>query len=163
MESAEKENPIWFFESWLPEKLHVSVAKGCIKVDQAHRAAAPKGKRPLLVIIKLHNSWNKLRIISAVRIMDNIEHGGPRIFIHQDSSSSVCSKHHTFNEVVQKLIEKGIKFMIHYPARLILLYNRQEHSFLSMEDARLFLTLWSNYFFWWVVHLQMSPTVMTNI
>lgn len=66
-EGAEGDHPIQCFESWLPMTLGLTTAKGCIKLDRAHRTPGLRSDRPHLVIIKLHNSQDKLRILSAAR------------------------------------------------------------------------------------------------
>lgn len=88
-EGTEGEHPLEFFESWLPKTLGLRAAKGRIKLDRAHRTAGPRSDRPRPVIIKLHNSRDKPRILAAVRKAKNLEHEGSRIFIHQDLSNAV--------------------------------------------------------------------------
>lgn len=88
-EGTEGEHPLQFFESWLLMTLGLPAAKGCVKLDRVHRTARPRSDHPRPVIIKLHNSRDKLRILSAARKVKNLEHGGSRIFIHQDQSSAV--------------------------------------------------------------------------
>ena len=91
-ESNEGKNPIHFFEDWLPSVLGLEATPGVksrIKIDRAHRSLGPRGVRPRPVIIKLHNSRDKARIMAALRARPNLEHDGQRIFIHQDLSSAV--------------------------------------------------------------------------
>lgn len=139
LEGMEGEHPLQFFESWLPTVLGLPTTKGRIKFDLAHRTAGPRGDRPRPVIVKLHNSRDKLRILSAARKAKNLEHGGSRIFIHQDLSNAVRQKRRSFNDVVQKLIDKGVRFRMQFPARLVVQHNGAEHSFDSAEAARHFV------------------------
>lgn len=138
-EGTEGDHPLEFFESWLPTLLGLSAAKGRIKLDRAHRTAGPRGDRPRPVIIKLHNSRDKPRILAAARKVKNLEHGGSRIFIHQDLSSAVRLKRRSYNDVVRKLIDKDIRFMMRFPARLVIRHNGTERSFSDAEEARRFL------------------------
>lgn len=138
-EGAEGDHPIQFLESWLPTTLGLTTAKGRIKLDRAHQTPGPRSDRPRLVIIKLHNSQDKLRILSAARKVKNLGHGGSRIFIHQDLSSAVRQKRRSFNKVVQKLIDKGIRFMMRFPARLVVQHNGTERSSESAEEVLHFL------------------------
>ena len=122
-EGTEGEKPLEFFESWLPKLLGLSAAKGRIKMDRAHRTAGPRSDRPRPMIIKLHNSRDKPRILAAPRKAKNLEHGGSHIFIHQDLSSAVRLKRCSYNDVVRKLIDKDIRFMMRFPARLVIQHN----------------------------------------
>ena len=81
------------------------------------------------MIIKLQNSRDKLRIIAAVKATPNLEYEGQRIFIHQDLTSPVHDKRKAFNVVCQPLINKGIRFNMHFPANLIVNHNGTEHKF----------------------------------
>lgn len=140
-EGTEGEHPLQFFESWLPSTLGFPADKGRIKLDRAHRAGGPRRDRPRPVIIRLHNSRDKPRILSAARKAKNLEHGGSRFFIHQDLSSAVRQKRRSFNDVVQKFIDKGIKFTMRFPARLVVQHNGAEHSWDNAEDARHFVDM----------------------
>ncbi len=140
-EGTEGEHPLQFFESWLPTTLGLPAAKGRIKLDRAHRAGGPRSDRPRPVIIKLHNSRDKLRILSAARKAKNLEHGGSRIFIHQDLSNAVRQKRRSFNDVVQKLIYKGIRFTMRFPARLVVQHNGAERSLDNAEEAQHFVDM----------------------
>ncbi len=117
-EDAEGEHPLEFFESWLPKLLGLSAAKGRIKLDRKHRTAGPRSDRPRPVILRLHNSRDKPWILAAARKAKNLGHGGSRIFIHQDLSNAVRLKRSSYNDVVRKLTDKDIRFMMRFPARL---------------------------------------------
>lgn len=41
-EEAEGEDPTQFFETWLPEILHIETKSGRVKLERAHRSLAPK-------------------------------------------------------------------------------------------------------------------------
>ena len=86
------------------------------------------------MIIKLHNSRDKPRILAAARKAKNLEH-----FIHQDLSSAVRLKRRSYNDVVRKFIDKNIRFRMRFPARLMIQHNGTERSFNNAEEARRFL------------------------
>lgn len=141
-EGTEGKHPIQFFETWLPTVLGLEASPGAkdrIKVDRAHRSGGPRGERPRPVIIKLHNSRDKPRIIAALRATPNLEYEGQRIFIHQDLSSSVREKRRAFNEVCQALIDKGIRFNMRFPATLTVNHQGSERRFETRRDAETFL------------------------
>ncbi|KAK5863794.1 hypothetical protein PBY51_000796 [Eleginops maclovinus] len=138
-ENAEGNNSIQFFESWLPTALGLSTAKGRIKIDRAHRSFGPKGNRPRPVIIKLHNSRDKMKILSAAKKAQNLEYAGSPIYIAQDLSLAVREKRRSFNDVCQKLLDKKIRFVMRYPARLVVNYRGSEHTFENAYEAQTFV------------------------
>lgn len=141
-EGTEGKCPIQFFESWLPTVLGLEASPGTksrIKIDRAHRSLGPWGAHPRPVVIKLHNSRDKPRIMGAMRAKPNLEYVGKRIFIHQDLSSAVRERCHAFNSVCQALIDKGIRFNMRFPATLTVNHNGTEHKFETRRDAENFL------------------------
>lgn len=131
--------PLEFFESWLPKTLGLRAVKGRIKMARAHWTARPRSDHLRPVIIKLHNSREKPRILAAARKAKNMEHEGSRIFIHQDLSNAVRLKRRSYNDVVQKFVDKEIRFMMQFPARLMVQHNGTERSFNSTEEALCFV------------------------
>lgn len=67
-EGLEGKQPVQFFEAWLPMVIGLEMEKGRIKIDRAHRSLAPRVQRNWPVIIKLHNSRDKLKILSQSRL-----------------------------------------------------------------------------------------------
>ncbi|CAG6022340.1 unnamed protein product [Menidia menidia] len=141
-EGAEGQSPIQFFEACLPATLGLgnsSAGKVCIKVDRAHRGLGPRSTRPRPVIIKLHNPWDKQRVMAAVRATPELDYEGQRIFIHQDFSYAVREKRRGFNATCRALIDKDIRFNMRYPATLTLTHEGTEHKFDSPKDAQNFI------------------------
>lgn len=84
-EGAEGEQPVAFFESWLPKILNLDTKRGIIKIDRAHRGLGPaRGDRPRPVIIKLHNSGEKQQIMAALREIRQLTYEGQKLYIQQD-------------------------------------------------------------------------------
>lgn len=101
-EDTEEKRPVNFLETWLPTVLGLQASPGAkdrIKIDLAHHSFGLRGARPRPVIIKLHNSSDKPRIMAAVRAAPNLEREGQRIVIHQDLSPAVREKRRAFNDV----------------------------------------------------------------
>ncbi|XP_041848894.1 uncharacterized protein LOC121644778 [Melanotaenia boesemani] len=141
-EGTEGRRPIRFFESWLPNILSLESTPGiksCIKIDRAHRSLGPRGSRPRPIIIKLHNSRDKLRIMTAMRAKPNLEYEGKRFSISQDLSMVVRERRRAFNNVCRILIDKGIRFNMHFPATLIVHHDDAEHKFNTQGAAEAFL------------------------
>ncbi|KAK7883962.1 hypothetical protein WMY93_027085 [Mugilogobius chulae] len=142
-EGTEGTNPIQFFETWLPSFLGLDKRPSAvtrIKMDRAHRSFwSLQGARPRPVVIKLHNSRDKQRIMAAVKAAPVLEHDGQRITINQDLSSAVREKRRAFNAVCRVLIDKGIRFNMHFPATLTLTHQGATHKFSSPKEAEAFV------------------------
>ncbi|KAM3591914.1 uncharacterized protein V6R79_009433 [Siganus canaliculatus] len=92
------------------------------------------------VIIKLHNFSDKQRILAAVREKGEIFYQGEKIHIHQDLSTQVREARRQFNGVCERLIQRGLRFQMRYPASLCFTLNREERSFKSPGEAEDFLS-----------------------
>ncbi len=117
-ETAEGQQPVKFFESWLP-LLDLETKWGVIKIGRAHRTFGPQTpNRPQAVVIKLHNSRDKLRILAAVKEKGQLTYEGQTVFIRQDLAAGVKEMRRAFNGVCERLISKGIRFSMRFPATL---------------------------------------------
>lgn len=135
-ENTEGQQPITFFEKWLPTLLNLETKRGIIKIDRAHRSLGqPKPNRPRTVIIKLHNPRDKMRILAAARERGALTHDGQTIFIRQDLASGVKEMRRAFNGVCQRLIEMNIRFSMRFLATLSFSHGGKSHSFHSPKDA----------------------------
>lgn len=140
-EGAEGNQAVRFFETWLPDTLGLETKRGSIKIDRAHRALGPPKKnynRP--VIIKLHNFSDKQRILAAVRGKGEITYQGNKIYIRQDLSAQVRDARRQFNGVCERLIQRGLRFQMRYPASLCFTFDGEERSFKSPQEAEDFLS-----------------------
>uniref|UniRef100_A0A3B3III1 L1 transposable element RRM domain-containing protein n=1 Tax=Oryzias latipes TaxID=8090 RepID=A0A3B3III1_ORYLA len=126
-EGSEGQSSVTFFESWLPEVLGMETKRRVIKLDRAHRAfGPPKEDRCRPVIIKLHNFTDKQRILTAAREKGEIIYKGSRIYIRQDFSAQVREARQNFNGMCQRLIKRGVRFSMRYPATLCFNYITKE-------------------------------------
>lgn len=148
-EGTEGDHSLEFFESWLPTTLGLSTAKGRIKLDWVHQTARLRKDHPRMVIVKLHKSLDKPRILAAPRRAKNLEHEGSCIFIQQDLSSIVRLKRCSSNDVVHKLKDKGIRFMMRLPARLVVQHNGTDTVLRMQKRPGTFWTLWTDYNYGW--------------
>lgn len=139
-EGAEGEQPVAFFERWLPKILNLDTKRGIIKIDRAHRGLGPAcGDRPRPVIIKLHNSGEKQRIMAALRERRQLTHEGQKLYIQQDFSAAVKEKRRSFNKVCERLIGLNIRFAMRFPATLSFTYNGEKLAFQSPRAAEAFV------------------------
>lgn len=140
-EGTEGNQAVEFFESWLPTTLGIKTKRGVIKIDRAHRSLGerqPNYNRP--VIIKLHNSRDKRRILAAAKEKGEIICGNNKILIRQDFSQSVREARREFNDICEEMLEKKIRFRMQYPATLFITVQGKEHSFKSPPEAGKFLS-----------------------
>lgn len=140
-EGTEGNQAVRFFETWLPDILGLETKRGSIKIDRAHRALGPPKKnynRP--VIIKLHNFRDKQRIITAVREKREVTFKGDKIYIRQDLSPQVREARRQFNGVCDRLIQRGLRFQMRFPASLCFTLDGEEHSFKNPREAEDFLS-----------------------
>lgn len=139
-EGAEGEQPVAFFQRWLPKILNLETKRGIIKIDRAHRGLGPaRGDCPRPVIIKLHNSGEKQRITATLRERRQLTHEGQKLYIQQDFSAAVKEKRRSFNKVCERLIGLNIRFVMQFPAVLSLTYNGEKHAFQSPRAAQEFV------------------------
>lgn len=139
-EDTEGRQPVSFFESWLPTLLSLETKRGIIKIDRAHRSIGPpRPDRPRVVIIKLHNSGDKSRILAAARKQSPLTYEGQTVFIRQDMAAPVKEMRRAFNGVCERLIKRDMRFSMRYPATLTFTHGGKTHSFRSPGDAIAFL------------------------
>lgn len=140
-EGAEGNQAVKFFGTWLPDTLGLDTKRGSIKIDRAHRASGPpKTNYNQPVIIKLHNFSDKQRILAAVREKGEIIYQGDNIYIRQDLSVQVREARRQFNGVCERLIQRGLRFQMRYPASLCFILNGEQCSFKSPREAEDFLS-----------------------
>ena len=136
-EGTEGIDALSFFETWLPKVLNLETKKGRIRLDRCHRGLGrPKADSPRVVIIKLHNPSDKMKILTSYSKTKSLELDGAKISIRQDIPPSVVQQRRSFNIVCQQLIEKNIRFRMQFPATLRFSINKKEYSFNTADEAR---------------------------
>lgn len=129
-EGIEGRQPLQFFESWLRKVLGFQAKGGRVKIDRAHRAGGIQtDNRPRPVVIKLHNFSDEQKILQAAREKGQLRHDDRAFSIKPDYSPKVKAARREFNKVCDPLIQKGIRFTMHFPANLCVKHNGQDHSF----------------------------------
>lgn len=86
-EEAEGDNPIKFFESWIPNLLGLEMKASCVKIERAHRTLASKpgpNQRPRPVLIRFHNFADKQRVLDATRRSGTVRYQESSIMFFQD-------------------------------------------------------------------------------
>lgn len=137
-ESTEGNDPVAFFEKFLPKLLQLPVTD--IQIDRAHRGfGVPSDGRPRPVVIKIHRSKDVSSILSAARRMGNLQHESRPLRIVPDIPPSVRIARREFNDICTDLIKKKIRFRMAFPAVLSFEINGVKKSFTNPKDARAFL------------------------
>uniref|UniRef100_A0A672LPS0 L1 transposable element RRM domain-containing protein n=1 Tax=Sinocyclocheilus grahami TaxID=75366 RepID=A0A672LPS0_SINGR len=140
-EGAEGRRPVEFFQTWLPKMMGIETKHGAVKIDLAHRTLGllkPNRTRP--VLIKLHNFPDKAKILAAAKKKDHLTYEGSDIFISQDLSVKVREARWAYNDVCGELIQRGVRFVMRYPANLCFNFNGSDYSFQCAQDAQAFLS-----------------------
>ena len=139
-EKAEGNEPVRFFETWLPTLLNIE-ENGTINIDACRRAAAagdnPGKIRP--VIIKFKTIRDAQKIISAARAKGELNYEGNKLHIRPDISYQTRLARRGYNAVCDQLIKKGIRFKMLFPSRLTITFNGEDHSFKTPQEAQDFL------------------------
>ncbi len=141
-EGSEGSNPMSFFKTWLPELLQLSFKGGAVKLDHCHRALTGRPlprQRPRAVIIWLHNFQDKVQIMQAARKTQALSYNDTQIMTSEDFSAAVIKKRQEFFSVKQQLKERGIVFIMLYPAVLRIRHDGKERFFKEPKDAAAFL------------------------
>ena len=136
-ERSEGSNAVAFFETWLPKVLDIEAKNGRIRLDRCHRGLGrSQTGSPRVVVMKLHNPTDKMRILTAFNKKKGLEYEGAKITIRQDLPHDILESRREFNAVCQHLIKKKIKFKMRFPSTLCFTYNNQDHACTNAEDAK---------------------------
>lgn len=138
-EGAEGDNPIRFFESWLPDVLKIETKAGRIKLERAHRALVNETSRPTpsnkprSVVVRFHNYQDKQRVMNASWNMGErkevLKHDGATVMIFQDFSAAVLRKRKGFDGVKKRLKAIGATYNQVFPASLKVTYRGSTKTF----------------------------------
>uniref|UniRef100_A0A671S809 L1 transposable element RRM domain-containing protein n=1 Tax=Sinocyclocheilus anshuiensis TaxID=1608454 RepID=A0A671S809_9TELE len=138
-EGVEGRRPVEFFQTWLPKMMGIETKHGAVKIDRAHRILGPlKPNHTRPVLIKLHNFSDKAKILAAAK-KDQLTYEGSDIFITQDLSVKVREARRAYNDVCGQLIQRGVRFVMRYPANRCFNFNESDYSFQCAQDAQAYL------------------------
>lgn len=137
-ESTEGDDPISFFEKFIPSLLKLTASN--ITIDRAHRVPGrPTDGGPRPVMIKIHRSKDVSLILSAAKRLGDLQHDGRLLRIAPDLPQEVRLARRAFNPVCADLIKKNIRFRMVFPAVLSFEINGVRKSFKDVRLARAFL------------------------
>ncbi|KAL1276697.1 hypothetical protein QQF64_036320 [Cirrhinus molitorella] len=137
-ESVEGSNPLQFFESFIPKLLELPVP--CIEIDRAHHGlGTPTDGRPRPVILKIHRSRDVTTILSDARGKGKLQYEDQQLHIAPDISPAVHATRRAFNPVCNKLIKRGIRFQMNFPAVLVFKGDGIQKTFRDPKDAKTYI------------------------
>lgn len=135
-ESSEGDDPVTFFEEFLPRLL--GLQQKTIAIDRAHRGyGKPADDRPRPVILKLVRSRDTAAVLAAAKNRSAggaLLHSGRPIRVGPDTPPEVRAARRAFNGVCGKLIERNIRFRMAFPA---VLSFKMEGTVYTFKEAKL--------------------------
>ncbi|KAK7907124.1 hypothetical protein WMY93_015736 [Mugilogobius chulae] len=129
-EGEEKGRPTEFVMSLIPKLFGENSFTKPVTVDRAHRVPLCSGgrtggtQRPRSIIARIHFYQEKQLLIRLSR-EQKPTYNGVRVYVYPDYTAEVMALRRAFGEVTNTLREKGIQFVLHFPARLHVNYNDQ--------------------------------------
>lgn len=140
-EGVENGRPTEFISRLIPELLGRDNFTKPVKIDWAHRSLRPKplaNARPQIIIARVHNDGDLVRILRLSREQAPLQYHGERVSIFPDYTAEVSSQRQAFNTVRKKLIDAGDKFTLRFLTKLQVVYNNSVKIFDSPVDAERF-------------------------
>lgn len=138
-ESTEGNDPLSFFEEFIPKLLQLPVRS--VQLDRAHRGfGIPRDGRPRPVVVKLQYSKDLIMILDAARRNGNLQHNGCQIRIVRDIPPEVRAARRAFNTVCADLIKRKVRFRMAFPAILSFKANGILKTFKDPIEAEAFVS-----------------------
>ncbi|XP_059811989.1 syntaxin-binding protein 6 isoform X1 [Hypanus sabinus] len=113
---TEGENPIKFFQEWIPKILEMKEGSRVIEIERAHRALRPRPQQdqnPRSILIKCLRYQDKEMILKAATQGAKKRNGpltieGKRVFFYPDISYDLLKRRKEFNLVKKIFMGKGL-------------------------------------------------------
>ncbi|XP_072926371.1 tRNA-specific adenosine deaminase 1 isoform X3 [Hemitrygon akajei] len=145
-EDIEGEDPINFFQKWIPEKLEME-GETPIEIERAHRSLRSRPRadqNPRSILIKCLRYQDKEKILKAAAQSAKNRNGplmiaGKPVLFYPDISYNLLKRKKEFNPVKKALWEKGYKFTMHHPATLIIFLEEGKFFFPDYRKAEEFV------------------------
>lgn len=107
------------------------------ELERAHRSLAPKpreGQPSRSFIVRFLRFQQKEAALRWARNHE-VKFNGSSLRLYPDLSAVLAKKRAAFNPVKQALYQKGVRFRLMHPARLVVTFESQTLSFEKPEDA----------------------------
>lgn len=140
-EGSEKgRDPIEFISDLLMENLGPDVLSKPPELERAHRSPAAKpgqGGKPRPFVICFNRFQEREKVLRWAR-QHELKHRESTLRVYPDVSAITAKKRAAFNKIKQALYQKGVKFRLLFPARLLVSYEDETFTFETPEDAHAF-------------------------
>ena len=143
-ELKEGKDMIQFLQQEIPNMLEHRFPT--LEIQRAHRVPTgpPKreqreGDRPRPVMVNMLRYQVKEEILRAAREKGQIMWQGARIMFFPDYSKQTMERRVSFKQVKTDLKNRGVEYMLRFPATLEIKHNGARHRFASPEDASEFV------------------------
>lgn len=125
-------------EQWLPAHLPLSAEMGEVVIERAHRLGPYRSgeQRPRAVIARFLNAAQKDGVLRASRQLKRSGATACKVLIFQDYSAEVSLQRKAFQDTCRKLIDRGVRFTLAYPATLRVFSEGGNRVFSSPEETR---------------------------
>ncbi|KAK7880392.1 hypothetical protein WMY93_032982 [Mugilogobius chulae] len=141
-ESKEGNDMIKFLQQEIPAML--DHAFGTLEMQRAHRVPTgpPRrnpGERPRPVMVNMLRYQDKEAILRIAREKKQVLWHGAKIMFFPDYSRQTTEQRMSFNKVKAELREKGVEYVLRFPAVLEIKHNGFRHRFKSPTEAAEFI------------------------
>lgn len=111
-------------------------------IERAHRAPGPlprPGAAPRTIIARILNYRDRDAILQAAHIHGDLHIDNTHIRLFPDFTLKVQQERRRFDNVKRMLRDRGVKYMMFFPARLKVILNGKSFFFTSPEEAHTWL------------------------
>ncbi len=140
-EGAEGQDPCSFLEKWIPEVLNAVMLQSSGIIERAHRIGPMKDSKapPRTLIMRFLNYKDKQAVIAAAQAKKDIRYKDQQIRFYVDLATGIHQLRKQFDPIHQELRDLGIRNGVIHPARLLVTYKEQTHTFKTPNEAREFI------------------------
>jgi len=140
-EGAEVPDPCSFLESWLPEVLDLAPLQSPIVLERAHRVGPRRDTEqpPRTLIMKFQNYKQKILVMTAAKTKKDVLYKNKHVQFYNNLSTEVHRQRKKYDTVLQQLRSLGLRHGIVHPAKLVVTYREQTHTFNMPTEAQEFI------------------------
>lgn len=130
-EGAEAADPCSFLEDWLPGALDLAPLRSPVILEKAHRVGPRRGTgdSPRTLIMKFQSYKQKMLVMKAARTKKDILYKNHNVRLYNDLATEIHKQRRQYDSVRQQLRSLGLRHGIIPPAKLVVTYKEQMHTF----------------------------------
>ncbi|KAM4051814.1 uncharacterized protein ACNLHF_026078 [Anomaloglossus baeobatrachus] len=141
-EKAEGNNPVAFFEMWLPKTLGMDLFSPFFTIERAHRVPTrppPPGAPPRPILLKLLHFRDRDTALRRAREIKDLAIDGHKVSLYPDFSTEIQQRRAQFIDVKKRLRQLQISYSMLYPTRLRVVADGGTKFFDTPKDAAAWL------------------------